>query len=426
MVGRRGEQQLLKQNVSPALISASLQLLSHHHTIVSHHHTTPFDPFIAASSNKLSPRLSLNGRSPEMAALSEPSMSTESTLEPSYSSSANKEMNSADSSNANAMSIDQGHQLTQNVDQSHLITIAPASTQPLMSEHTHDALDALASLASGRAMVSEDSAQITPHQTSSDDDDSESMPPPPPREPLANSPAAFYTRPDESTLLRELPLIPARLGRLRSASNPEGMEKWDSYSRRNDRQHFVLPSSILEEELASTRRVLGEVDGNGEDGVLSSTVGHEFQFTNYSYYDQSNVQEFTMLTPGESLPVSYSTSMLGRKKRQIKPTMKALGTSSDSVTDAADATKAVKKSPKRKPKSPEIANKNSEEEDEEEDESLLEPEELLRRARSRLLEDLSEGAGEKGVLTLPHSLGKYKEVSVWLSYVANVVYFCPS
>jgi hypothetical protein len=58
----------------------------------------------------------------------------------------------------------------------------------------------------------------------------------------------------------------------------------------------------------------------------------------------------------------------------------------------------------------------------------LEPEELLRRARSRLLEDLSEGGahgngsggsngdgrgGGGGVLILPHSLTKYKEVSRW-------------
>lgn len=42
----------------------------------------------------------------------------------------------------------------------------------------------------------------------------------------------------------------------------------------------------------------------------------------------------------------------------------------------------------------------------------LEPQELLKRARSRLLEDLSEGSvkGEKGEMTLPHSLSKYKEV----------------
>lgn len=47
----------------------------------------------------------------------------------------------------------------------------------------------------------------------------------------------------------------------------------------------------------------------------------------------------------------------------------------------------------------------------EEDESL-DHDELLRRARSRLLEDLSQSnlSGEKGVLTLPHSLQKYKEV----------------
>lgn len=49
---------------------------------------------------------------------------------------------------------------------------------------------------------------------------------------------------------------------------------------------------------------------------------------------------------------------------------------------------------------------------EEDDEEDLDQDELLRRARSRLLEDLSQSnlSGEKGVLTLPHSLGKYKEV----------------
>merc|ERR1712194_996536 len=49
---------------------------------------------------------------------------------------------------------------------------------------------------------------------------------------------------------------------------------------------------------------------------------------------------------------------------------------------------------------------------EEDDDENLNHDELLRRARSRLLEDLSQSnlSGEKGVLTLPHSLGKYKEV----------------
>ena len=47
-----------------------------------------------------------------------------------------------------------------------------------------------------------------------------------------------------------------------------------------------------------------------------------------------------------------------------------------------------------------------------EEEEQLSHEELLQRARSRLLEDLSQGSlnGEKGELTLPHALEKYKEV----------------
>ena len=59
------------------------------------------------------------------------------------------------------------------------------------------------------------------------------------------------------------------------------------------------------------------------------------------------------------------------------------------------------------------------EEEEEEDTSNLSPEELLRRARARLLEDVSTAGGgpagtsvaSRGVLPLPHSLGKYKNVS---------------
>lgn len=48
-----------------------------------------------------------------------------------------------------------------------------------------------------------------------------------------------------------------------------------------------------------------------------------------------------------------------------------------------------------------------------EEEEYLDHDQLLRRARSRLLEDLSQSSivsGEKGGLTYPHSLKKYKEV----------------
>lgn len=48
---------------------------------------------------------------------------------------------------------------------------------------------------------------------------------------------------------------------------------------------------------------------------------------------------------------------------------------------------------------------------EEEEDPSLPPEERLRRARSRLLEDLSTEAGlQKGVMPLPHTLAKYSDI----------------
>jgi hypothetical protein len=43
---------------------------------------------------------------------------------------------------------------------------------------------------------------------------------------------------------------------MRSVSNPEGMEKWDSYDGHHPssaRHYFVLPRSVLEQELASVK-----------------------------------------------------------------------------------------------------------------------------------------------------------------------------
>jgi hypothetical protein len=122
-----------------------------------------------------------------------------------------------------------------------------------------------------------------------------------------------------------MPPPPPRVvtSRRRSFSNPEGMEKWSPKDR--NRLHFVLPASILEEELAEASAAL-------------------------------------------------------KAKEQM-----------DEESEANEC-------------------------EEEEEEEFLDEDELLRRARSRLLEDLSEGnlTGEKGVLTLPHSLTKYKEVSGYL------------
>lgn len=314
---------------------------------------------------------------------------------------------------------------------------------------------------------------ITPHQTSSDDD-SEAMPPPPPRIPTAVPPLqpqpyptsvdseggftsilAFHNNDGSTSLLSSSPFnqnssSSRRVGgRIRSVSNPEGMEKWDSYTRRNDRMHFVLPSSILEEELASTKRMIEEkkVEENYVNGYIkkgdafsTSPFGAMMEFSPdhdhhhdhhnaYSAQQQNNTANTTAATNG--------TTASRRSKRQHKP-KNIFGTSPDSVSSDLTPPVSTSKS-KRKNQSSSTSSTSSssssscksfhvenltsnvgEEEDEDIDESLLEPEELLRRARSRLLEDLSEGGedgvnggglnGEKGVLTLPHSLGKYKEV----------------
>jgi len=348
------------------------------------------------------------------------------------------------------------------------------------------ALDALATLACSGGEIqalddeikanSSSSTHITPQSSdeccgeedNDEDDDSETMmPPPPPRVAgvAARSSSSFATNDYlvESGNILPTPPSPSKSSytfsflhdsyypasnvmssssgegtRIRSASNPEGMEKWDLYSHRNDRQHFVLPSSILEEELASTRRVLAEVEEVGGGG---SWMGAMFS-------SKRNIK------PG----IVLGGVGVRRSAREKRANTMRLGTSPDSVfmdemgednsdnnrvegsvisaagkSQSSGSSKSRKKtatgsrgpSPKTITKSTvEVIGEDEDEEEEEEDESLLEPEELLRRARSRLLEDLSEGGehhanghgdgriGGGSVLILPHSLSKYKEVSV--------------
>lgn len=174
------------------------------------------------------------------------------------------------------------------------------SADRILSAPSSGGLDALAALASS---MEESSTNFTPSSAvlSSSDDDSEAMPPPPPRR------------------------------RERSCSNPEGMEKWDSLNRISERRRFVLPTSILEEELAEAR--IAADRKQEQDRLLQQEISIPDTAISFGFRDE---------------------------------------------------------------------------------EAFVGPDELLRRARSRLLEDLSEGSitGEKGQITLPHSLGKYKHVSI--------------
>lgn len=169
--------------------------------------------------------------------------------------------------------------------------ISPNSTK--LSQSGGGGLLALAALATS-SLENCTSNPVSASSNSSSDEDSEAMPPPPPRR------------------------------RVRSCSNPEGMEKWDSLNGLYSRRRFVLPSSILEEELAEAKAA-AERKQEEDDRALKRSLANEAEV-----------------------------------------------------------------------------------------EEALTPAQLLRRARSRLLEDLSEGSisGQKGELTLPHSLTKYKNVSV--------------
>ena len=208
--------------------------------------------------------------------------------------------------------LDAAHALLGAAEATLLETVQERVAAPVVTRRPRSGsvgLDELAELAAGMERT-ENSVSVS---SSSSDDDSEAMPPPPPR-----------------------------CGRKRSSSNPEGMEKW------GDRRHLLLPSAILEEELA-------------EASALAKA--HE-----------ESIKHLPIKKRGKALEDDY-------------------GTSPNSVTSP-------------------IMTKINEESFLEE--ANVKPEELLRRARSRLLEDLSEGSlkGEKGVLMLPHSLSKYKEVGM--------------
>lgn len=212
-------------------------------------------------------------------------------------------------------------------------------------------LDALALLASRASELS----------SSSSDEDRESMPPPPPR---------------------------FRKGRMRSASNPEGMEKWDSLSHgssNSSRIHFLLPSAILEEELQSAN-------------------------------DACAAHEKRMLETGLKMGTIW-----GLSNPKIGNTDFSLTAQPDSSPNAAvDFPMVIKSNHIGKKKPRKFFSKTIPEEDEgnitaeessEEDEANLEPSELLQRARNKLFEDLSLEPGlEKGDFIFPHLFDKYKEI----------------
>jgi hypothetical protein len=322
-------------------------------------------------------------------------------------------------------------------------TLSPPSTGSRSRSNSiaSAALDTLALLASS-AHQQLSATSLTSNASSSTMDDSQIMPPPPPR---------FK-------------------GRARSASNPEGMEKWDSYSyfrnHNNNRRHFILPTTILEEELAEVNETCKQKQ------IIENDINYESYFSNShlvpmakrgmtvfsiqgstsserqsqpqneqkqgdndndQVYGTSPISVISGNDDGRNIMTAHSTSSMSTTSLNTNKSLSnsALSALLSSIGKKSNTKRKKKKSnllsvPDTKERGNEldssnhtiesdIVQSNDENEQQIEDESTLEPEELLRRARNRLLEDLncSDNCGvEKGVLPLPHSLEKYKEVSI--------------
>jgi hypothetical protein len=198
------------------------------------------------------------------------------------------------------------------------------------------------------------------------------------------------------------------MGRLRSVSNPEGMEKWDSMGRSNmatdhsatsHRRHFVLPSSILEEELADAQM------------AVDRGLGRRYRAYSGQFSDDPHHHPYVEDEPDymDAVPLRISPDM------SVEATLDETEESEEGEEEEAEE----EGSGDEDDGDEEAAEEEGEDEEEEEDTSNLSPEELLRRARARLLEDVSTANGgpagtsvaSRGVLPLPHSLGKYKNVS---------------
>lgn len=219
------------------------------------------------------------------------------------------------------------------------------------SQGASSGLDALALLASRASELSSPSV----------DEDRDMMPPPPPR---------------------------VRQGRMRSVSNPEGMEKWDSLyqNRSSSRMHFLLPSTILEEELQNAN----DACEAHEKLMLESEARHgltDFSLTSRPECNQGD-EEYLGTSP--HVVVDFPVVIKKGSKRTAKKSWKKLQLEEeDKVSDEDEVT----------------------EESSEDDEVNLDPAELLQRARNRLFEDLSLESGlEKGDFVFPHLFDKYKEI----------------
>ena len=216
--------------------------------------------------------------------------------------------------------------------------------------------------------------------------------------------AAGYRSPDVGVRMR-----------LRSASCPEGMEKWDAIGTHSQQQHFTEPYFISSDTFAPIEE---DQQGSNDDGMN---------------YDRKSL----MIKPNATDSILFASTKLPFKKRgkishhlqhqdeKDKPfDLEDLNSVALSICSFANRTESCRphRPISQKSFSMDVSMTNvpmQMQSDLSTSTSISRaavenPTELLRQARARLLEDLhdnSTGAsGEKGVLRMPHSLAKYKEV----------------
>jgi len=176
------------------------------------------------------------------------------------------------------------------------------------------------------------------------------------------------------------PPPPRSKGRIRSASNPEGMEKWDSFGNRcGSRRHFILPSSILEEELANANSACEAHNYFVKQHDQAYSASRPLKKRNFHIHHQDDPNE-----------VQDDKSEIGNEK----VTLPVVIDKSGPIILKNENTSFINSMTKRR-----------------EEDYRISPTALLKRTRLRLLEDISpEPGSEKGELILPHSHDKYKEI----------------
>jgi len=194
---------------------------------------------------------------------------------------------------------------------------------------------------------------------------------------LANSaPTSIVNYKESSLCPSSMPPPPPRSkGRIRSASHPERMERWN-----NKDQHcsFAIPMSILETELAACEA------NNSSNKIVSE----------HTYPVSRPLKKRNLLVPNRDEPSQMQEQNYPINNTSKPEIVNVAMEKNDPILIRNDNAKRINPSKKT-----------------EEDDSKINPTELLKRARSRLLEDISTEPGvEKRVLRLPHSLDNYKEI----------------